>query len=291
MERFLTKFDRGRLIIAGGGHGSLFPIYLATHAAKLTGCGMVVNIVPLELIATLEAMNPLCKIYATDAIFSKKKDGLKILEDLFQHSKALVMGPGMDWESKQKREFVSFCLCYHLPIVIDSDALDAINGNNILRRNNRKAETVIVVANFNEGIKLLGRKLGDQKRRRMNKKDIIQELGAFASLNSCYVLHKGYGFILFSPDGTARKLSVKSIPQMATTGMGDILAAFIGGFVATGFSPTKAIELSVALRQKAAELCLKENPGAMSVFPQDVISHTLMTLGKLRKQFSRLRRR
>ena len=287
-ERFLTKFDRGRLIIAGGDRGQLFSIFISSKAAKLTGCGMVVNVVPSKLITTLETMNPMCKIYAADSILDDKKMNFEAIKDLFRYSKAIILGPGMEWKRKKKQRFTAFCLRQsHLSVIIDGDALDTAKHNELLQKKGRKAKTVIVVANFNECVKLISSKTENRKHGEKNERNkIVRKLCNFARVNSCYVLHKGYGFILFSPDGSIREFRVKSIPQMATAGMGDVLTAFMGGFIAKGLLPPEAVRSAIALRQKAAELYLIENPGCMTILPQNIISYAPMAFRKSRSVFS-----
>jgi len=283
MKKFITKFDRGRLIVAGGNSGSLFPVYLASQAAKLTGCGMVVDIVPLIAVPTLEAMNPLCKIYGVDPIFdNKKRKELKEIEDLFCYSKAVLIGPGMDWENKKKQKFVNFCFCQkNISIIIDSDGLDTVQEGNILSKGECKAKAVIIIANLKESLKLVGQKSA----RGVEKSSLIKKLCAFSFRNSCYVLHKGYGFMLFLPNGKVRRLPVKSTVRMATAGMGDILAGYISGFMVADKTPVEAIELSLVLRQQAAESYLRSNPNAFNISPQDIINYTPITIGNLSKKF------
>lgn len=277
--RFKTKFERGRIIIAGGSVGSLFTVYYAACSAKFSGCGLVVNLAPNNAVCVLEALNPLCKVYSLGKIQRNNNYSIAV-SDLLRNSRAILIGPGADWKKKEKKDLVRTVLKInnHMPVVIDSDGLDGIRKNNLLKSRVNQKQIIVVIANFYETKKLLG--------------DVEEfkddDLRRFATTNKCYFLHKGHGFKLFFPNGKVEKFSVRSISRMAVAGMGDVLAGFLTGLLGRGVEVDTAARLSIIVRQKAAELFLKETPFALSVLPQDVIQYMPKAISLFKEDFKNL---
>ncbi len=76
-----------------------------------------------------------------------------------------------------------------------------------------------------------------------------------AARAGCVVLMKGPDTVVADHDGGASVVSAaydRACPWLATAGSGDVLAGFIGGFLARGFPAKRAAETGAWLHQECA---------------------------------------
>jgi NAD(P)H-hydrate repair Nnr-like enzyme with NAD(P)H-hydrate dehydratase domain len=80
----------------------------------------------------------------------------------------------------------------------------------------------------------------------------------------CTVLLKGADTVIAGPDGSVavhQAEGARAAPWLATAGSGDVLAGFIAGLLARGFSPKGAAEMAAFLHVEAA---LEVGPGLIA---------------------------
>ncbi len=170
---------------------------------------------------------------------------------------AVVIGPGLSQHTKTREFILTFIEECTVPLVIDADGLNALQGNiEILAK--RKAPT-LVTPHPGEMARLTG----------LTTKDIQADREAIAVKHAkewgCTVVLKGQGTIVASEHGQCR-INTTGNPGMATGGAGDILAGLTGGLIAQGLSMTDAATLGVYLHGLAGDLAAAEltEPGLMS---------------------------
>ena len=207
-----------------------------------------------------DPISPFCKIISLSLKnIYKNKD----YNDLFQYSKSLLFGIGNDlWSDTDKSKFTKYILekQSHLTLVLDAAGITKDMIKSIELRNH-KMQNIIIVTNVIEVKKML------------NARPCKKNITDFSIRNNCYFLYKGTPFILSTPLGKTKIINVKSMPKMATQGMGDILSGFLTGLLARDFTPEKAIKSSIMIRQEAGELFLKENKGYLSVTPECALNY------------------
>ena len=230
------KYAHGHALILSGppGHGGA--ARLSARGALRIGAGLVTVGCPPEALpenaARLDAVM-LRPVHDTDAL-------ARVLED--RRINALCLGPGLGTGAREAG-LVAAALGQRRPAVLDADALTLI------------ARDAALFAALHEGCILtphggeFARLFPDIAERLVapatkgpafSKVDATREAAARAG---CTVLFKGPDTVIAAPDGWAAINSAaydRAAPWLATAGSGDVLAGFIAGLLARGFSPYNA---------------------------------------------------
>ena len=230
------KYTHGHALILSGppGHGGA--ARLTARGALRIGAGLVTVGCPPEALpenaARLDAVM-LRPVHDTDAL-------ARVLED--RRINALCLGPGLGTGAREAG-LVAAALGQRRPAVLDADALTLI------------ARDAALFAALHEGCILtphggeFARLFPDIAERLVapatkgpafSKVDATREAAARAG---CTVLFKGPDTVIAAPDGWAAINSAaydRAAPWLATAGSGDVLAGFIAGLLARGFSPYNA---------------------------------------------------
>lgn len=237
------KYSHGHGLVLSGGVGKGGAARLAARGALRIGAGLVTLGCPPA--AVLE------NAIALDAIMVRKVDDLRpVLED--ERITALCLGPGLGLGARQEA-LVAAALSQggrdRRPyICLDADALTLLSRNAALFE--ALHERCVLTPHGGEFARLfpqIAAKMGA-----MSKIDAAREAAAKAG---CVVLFKGPDTVIAAPDGsyvTHAAHGDRAAPWLATAGSGDVLAGFITGLLARGFSTMDAAMAAVWLHVECA---------------------------------------
>lgn len=230
------KFDHGHALILSGPSGRGGAARLAARGALRIGAGLVTVGCPPDAMpenaARLDAV--MLRPLADDDVLAR------VLED--GRINALCLGPGLGL-GDDAAALTSQGIRSGRRIVLDADALTLIARDATLFAALHQA--CVLTPHAGEFARLfpdIAQKLAAPATKGpvYSKVDAAREAAARAG---CVVLFKGPDTVIAGPDGRSAINSAhhdRAAPWLATAGSGDVLAGFIAGLLARGFSPFDA---------------------------------------------------
>ncbi len=170
-----------------------------------------------------------------------------------------LIGPGLGrGEETQRliREFISGC---EVPVVIDADGINALEGHLDLLKS---ARCPVILTPHDGEFARLG---GD-----IEKHGRLYAAQSFAEENKCTIALKGHRTITVSPEGKAL-VNTTGNAGMAKGGSGDVLAGVIAALVGQGVKPFEATAAGVWIHGAAGDAAAAKL-GMYSMSPDDTIS-------------------
>jgi len=267
------KYDHGHAHILAGPPGRGGAARLAARGALRIGAGLVTLGCPADALGENAAQ--------LNAVMVRVVDGADGLAGLLGSEKinALCLGPGLGL-TDGTRDMVAVALKSGLPCVLDADGLSIFE-------NNEKAlfelthKDVVLTPHAGEFKRLfpdIAKRLEETPMSgpAFSKVDAAREAAARAG---CVVLFKGADTVIAAPDGRCSINSAhyeRSAPWLATAGSGDVLAGFITGLLARGFSAMTAAETAAWLHVDCA---LSFGPGLIAEDLPDELPKLFRKLG------------
>ncbi|SHG41134.1 bifunctional ADP-dependent NAD(P)H-hydrate dehydratase/NAD(P)H-hydrate epimerase [Cognatishimia maritima] len=255
-----NKFGSGHALILSGGPVQTGAARLSARGALRIGAGLVTLGVPLAAQQEVAAQ--------VTAIMLKPIETPDDLTAVLQDSRinALCLGPALGLN--RARRLVAAALDAGLearPTVFDADALSAF-ADEPSALFEMLHENCVLTPHGGEFARLfpdIAEKLNavPTKGPAYSKVDATRKAAKRAG---CVVLFKGAATVIAAPDGRCSINSAhyeRSAPWLATAGSGDVLAGFITGLLARGFSPMQAAETAAWLH---VECALKFGPGLIA---------------------------
>lgn len=245
------KYAHGHALIVSGDHGRAGAARLAARGALRVGAGLVTLASPPAAMAENAAR--------LDAIMLREGTGgaelAEVLRD--QRINALCLGPGMGTGAREAG-LLDAALASRTDgrsAVLDADALTILSQHPGLFAALHK--DCILTPHAGEFARLfpdIAKKLAAPATRgpAYSKVDAAREAAARAG---CVVLYKGPDTVIADPLGRmAINAAVydRAAPWLATAGSGDVLAGFITGLLARGFSAFDAASTGAWLHVEAA---------------------------------------
>lgn len=246
------KFSHGHALVLSGGITSGGAARLAARGALRIGAGVVTLGCPPSAVMTNAAhLNAIMLKPIVDAV---------ALADVLEDTRinALCLGPGMGTGAAQA-ELLAMALDQSRgeprPTVLDADALTLLAGDaalfGLLHKN------CVLTPHAGEFARLfpdIAAKLAEPatKGPAYSKVDACREAAKRAG---CVVLFKGPDTVIAAPDGHCSINAAsydRAAPWLATAGAGDVLAGFITGLLARGFTPMRAAESAAWLHVECA---------------------------------------
>ncbi len=258
-----NKLSNGRVVVVGGSRGLSGAVCLAAEAAMRAGAGYVQMVVPRGLEVIFEA-----KLTEAMSIGVAGRDGYldaragPEIAALCEGAAAVVLGPGLgraEWCLELARGLVE---AIGSPLVIDADALRALDGGLAgLRR--RDAPTVLTPHAGELGA-ILGLESAEVNARRLAAaRDLVKRSGAICLL-------KGDDTIVACETTTA--INRIAAPGLATAGSGDVLGGLIAALLARGMDPFAAACAGVVAHSRAGVAAAGAIGSAESVIAGDLIA-------------------
>jgi len=230
----------------------------AARAALAAGAGLVKLVAARETIAAAQASLP--DVLTVESALGETLE--PAVAEALEWADAVVLGPGLGREPRTSREqFVRQVLAQRaVPTVIDADALHVFRAD--VPTGSR---ALVCTPHLGEFRALAGDALADEA-----ANDRWSATARAAAKLKCTVLLKGVPTVIADLRGPEHVVASGN-PGLATGGSGDLLAGFIGAFLARGTVPAEAAALGAHALGRAAELGARQWT-ARSLRPADVLA-------------------
>ncbi len=241
------KGTYGHLLVVSGSTGRAGAGILTSKGALRSGAGLVTFALPSSAVtaadaAALEVMTePLPE--TLEGTISHA--GLQAILSLLDDKDALAIGPGMTVHEETSRLVREVLASTDLPVVIDADALNALDGE--LKSIQARSGHTVLTPHPGEMGRLLGMSTAQVQADRVGaSQKCAKESGAVVVL-------KGARTVIARSDGLYY-VNMTGNPGMATAGSGDVLTGMIGALLARGLDPLTSALASVYLHGAAGDL-------------------------------------
>ncbi|MCZ7527541.1 MAG: NAD(P)H-hydrate dehydratase [Acidimicrobiia bacterium] len=192
--------------------------------------------------------------------------------------RALVLGPGLGTDAAARAEATLLAAQAPVPLVLDADGLNALEGDLAPLRVRRAglSEATVLTPHGGEYARLTGRPVGD---------DRLAATRRLADDSESVVLLKGPGTVVAEPGGRA-VVNPTGGPWLATAGTGDVLAGILGAFLARGLPAFEAAAAAAWVHGRSADVAadaLDAGPEPEGILAGDLVGAIPRTLAALRR--------
>jgi len=249
----MHKGDRGRVSVVGGAAGMTGAALHAARAALAAGAGLVKLVAAKETIEAARASLP-------DVLTVESALGPELepsAAEALEWADAVVLGPGLGREPPRAQFLKAVLACRPVPTVIDADALTLFQGP--------AERPVVLTPHLGEFRAQFGDQLADEA-----ANDRWTATVKAAQKTKGTVLLKGVPTVIADLRGPVHVVASGN-PGLATGGSGDLLAGFIGAFLARGSPGPEAAALGAHALGRAAEQGARLW-SARSLRPADVLA-------------------
>ncbi len=257
------KNQRGHLLIVAGSRRMRGACLLASHSAMRSGVGMLTVASVEEVFTPLMTMIPesMCLPLHCDVEgFLLNIENHVLLTRYLSQKTALLLGCGMGL-TESTRELVHFLLCTtSIPIVLDADGLNALDGKPEILPEQR----CILTPHVGECARLL------QCTPSEIQADREKAVLALARKAKNIVILKGEHTLI--SDGERISLCPYGNEGLARAGSGDVLAGLCGSLLAQGMELYTCACLAVCVHALAADMA-REHRTVRTLLPHDILSY------------------
>ncbi len=249
-DPLVHKYQRGHLLVIGGGSGKGGAARLAARAALRFGAGLVTLGVPAAAIGENAAR--------LDAVMLTTCESGEDLARTVRERKiaAIVIGPGLGRDARG-RALLEAALAADLPLVLDADALSLMAERTrsffARLRDHPLRRRIVLTPHMGEFRRLFPRLLPADGRpidRVALAGQAAEEAGAVVVLKRAATLVAVSGARpLLHP-----ALYERAAPWLATAGAGDVLSGMIGALLAAGREGREAAAVAIWCHVEAARL-------------------------------------
>ena len=234
--KFSHKGTYGHAVIAGGSHGKIGAVHLATKACLHVGAGLVTSYIPRCGYFPIQTGVPEAMVLTDDG-----EKHITAIEIPFQ-PKVIGIGMGMGTLKETIVAFESLLTNYPTNYVIDADGL------NILSKERKLLNILPKDSVLTPHPKELERLIGNWK----DDFEKLKKAKAFSEKYKCVLVVKGAHTMVMA-HGQAYINSTGN-PGMATAGSGDVLTGIITGLIAQGYEPLQASIFGVYIHGLAGDI-------------------------------------
>lgn len=218
---------------------------LSSYALLRSGAGLCTAAAPYEhRLAIITAHPELMTL-----IYTGKED----LRPKLKAFDVVLAGPGMANDAGTLELVKMLIAETDLPLVLDADALNVLQGDPALLSRPRTAPLVIT-PHPGEFSRLTGLKVSDIRR------DRIGAARDFAVKHGVYVVLKGHHTLIATPEGRVY-VNPTGNPGMATAGSGDVLSGLITGLMCqflNRYTPDVILQAAVFIHGCAGDLAVQK---------------------------------
>lgn len=255
LQPTMHKGDRGRVCVVGGANGLTGAALHAARAALAAGAGLVKLVAAPESIAAARASLP--DVLTVESALGPDLE--PAAGEALEWADALVLGPGLGREAPRDQFLTATLARRAMPTVLDADALHLFRGPL------PEPRPLVCTPHVGEFRALAGDQLADEA-----ANDRWAAGAKAAAKLKATVLLKGVPTIVADLRGPIHVIASGN-PGLATGGSGDLLAGFIGAFLARGTPPAEAAALGAHALGRAAEHGARQWT-ARSLRPADVLA-------------------
>jgi NAD(P)H-hydrate epimerase len=257
LQAAMHKGDRGRVTVLGGAPGMTGAALHAARAALAAGAGLVKLVASAETLAAARASLP--DVLTVESVLAPELEPAVI--EALEWADALVVGPGLGREPPRAGFVAAVLQGGPVPTVIDADALVLLAGAAPPSRE----RPLVFTPHLGEFRALFGDALADEA-----ANDRWSAASKAAQKVRGTVLLKGVPTVIADLRGPVHVVASGN-PGLATGGSGDLLAGFIGAFLARGTAPAEAAALGAHALGRSAEIGARLWT-ARSLRPADVLA-------------------
>lgn len=253
LQPTMHKGDRGRVCVVGGAEGMTGAALHAARAALGAGAGLVKLVAGKETIAAARASLP--DVLTVESALGPEVEAAAV--EALEWADAIVLGPGLGREAPREAFVAAVLGRRAVPTVVDADALHHLHEP--------PSRPLVCTPHVGEFRALVGDVLADQA-----ANDRWGAAAKAASKLKATVLLKGVPTVIADLRGPVHVVASGN-PGLATGGSGDLLAGFVGAFLARGMAPAEAAALGAHALGRAADLGACQWT-ARSLRPADVLA-------------------
>ena len=232
--------------------------YLAAEAAVRSGSGLVFLGVPESVWPIVAAK---C-VSAMPAPLPEKSGGVALAAESVIREKltgmdACLLGCGLGRNPETER-LVRSLLNVELPLVLDADGINALEGH-MDRLQRRRGLPTVLTPHAGE----FARMGGDNT---LPREEVARQ---FAAEHGCVLVLKGPGTVVAAPDGRVA-VNTTGNDGLAKGGSGDILSGIVLSLLGQGMDAFDAACTAVFIHGLAGDMAAREK-GRRGMTPQDVL--------------------
>ncbi len=254
----MHKGDRGRVTVVGGSNGMTGAALHAARAALAAGAGLVKLVAGKETITAARASLP--DVLTVESALGGGGGGPELepaAAEAVEWADAIVVGPGLGREPARAQFLKAVLARRAVPTVLDADALTLFQGP--------AERPMVLTPHLGEFRAQFGDQLADEA-----ANDRWAAAAKAAQKVKATVLLKGVPTVIADLRGPIHVVASGN-PGLATGGSGDLLAGFIGAFLARGSAGPEAAALGAHALGRAAEHGARQWT-ARSLRPADVLA-------------------
>lgn len=240
------KGTYGHVLVLAGTHGKSGAAVLAALGAHAGGAGLVTIAVPQSLEPVVAARQPetMTLLLSESTPDGWAPETARSILDALTPGHVLVLGPGIPVGKASGSVLQKILAETQIPVVLDADGLNLLAN----LKKAPKIKDLVLTPHPGEAARLLGTTTAKIQA------DRVGAARALAKKYAATIALKGAGTVIAAP-GKAVRLNPTGTPAMSTGGMGDLLAGFIGGMLAsTSLDPVEAVTRAVWIHGRAAEM-------------------------------------
>jgi len=230
----------GRVLIVAGREGMAGAAVLAARGALRAGAGLVQVCSPPSNREILQSAVP-------EAIYVDASDHDAVADAVAQAG-AVTAGPGLGTDAAAAELLGRVLDAGSVPTVLDADALNLVAGGKAASLADvASTRPVLVTPHLGEMTRLVGRE-GDEI-----SSDRVATAAEMAEATGCAVLLKGAPSLV-ARAGRPVLVDTQGTSDLASAGMGDVLAGMSGALLAQGLDAAEAGAVALYLTGRAANL-------------------------------------
>lgn len=247
-KRNSHKGDYGHLLVVAGSRGMSGAAGFAVLAATRSGVGLVSAVVPQSIHALVAnaALEPMVHPAQETEAGSLSLGALPLIRSFYDRVNAILIGPGLSRNPEITQLVRALLAETALPMVLDADALYAL-GADLAAIAKARSSGIIITPHPGEMARLLNTTV------EYAQSDRFATAARAAKTAKAVVVLKGAGTVV-AAEKLPLLINSTGNPGMANGGNGDVLAGFMAGFLAQGFSGYDAARAAVYLHGKAGDL-------------------------------------
>lgn len=253
----------GHLLVLAGSLGKCGAAVMSAEAGLRCGAGLVTLGCPLSIQPTVAArLAEVMTAPLADCGGEVSMQALDQANSLMVDKQAVALGPGVGLGREAAALVRHVVQASDLPLVIDADALTALNGHleALAQRTNRE---IVLTPHPGEMARLTG---VSTAKIQADRYTVARD---FAKRHNLVLVLKGARTLTACPDGRVF-INTSGHAGLASGGMGDVLTGLIGGLMAQGLAAAEAAVLGVYLHGFAADR-LRGTFGDAGLLATDVI--------------------